>query len=52
VSVQDRYHGELDGLENVAEFEVIWQNNYGTGEPFRPVFGPTLSRSRWELLDA
>jgi len=51
VSVHDRYHGELDALENVAEFEVIWQNSYGTGEPFRPVFGPMLSRSRWELLD-
>ncbi len=51
VSVQDRYHGELDGLENVAEFEVIWQNSYGTGEPYRPVFGPILSRSRWERLD-
>jgi lipopolysaccharide transport system ATP-binding protein len=52
VSVQDRYHGEFDGLENVAEFEVIWQNSYGTGEPFRPVFGPVLSRSQWELLDS
>ena len=51
VSVQDRYHGELDGLENVAEFEVIWQNSYGTGEAYRPVFGPVLSRSRWERLD-
>jgi len=51
VSVQDRYYGELDGLENVAEFEVYWHNSYGTGEPFRPVFGPVLSRSRWELLD-
>ncbi|MDP8967324.1 MAG: ABC transporter ATP-binding protein [Actinomycetota bacterium] len=51
VSVQDRYHGELDGLENIAEFEVYWQNSYGTGEPYRPVFGPVLSSSRWERLD-
>lgn len=51
LSVQDRYYGELDGLENVVEFEVVWQNSYGTGEAYRPVFGPVLSRSRWELLD-
>jgi len=51
VSVQDRYYGEFDGLENVAEFEVYWQNSYGTGEPFRPVFGPVLSKSRWERLE-
>jgi lipopolysaccharide transport system ATP-binding protein len=51
ISVQDRYHGELDGLENVAEFEVIWQNSYGTGEAYRPVFGPILSRSQWERRD-
>ena len=50
LSVQDRYHGELDGLENVAEFEVVWRNSYGTGEPYRAVFGPVLSRSRWECL--
>ena len=51
LSVQDRYYGELDGLENVAEFEVVWRNSYGTGEPYRAVFGPVLSRSRWECLE-
>ncbi len=52
VAVHDRYHGELDSLENIAEFEVIWQNSYATGEPFRAVYGPVLSRSEWELIDS
>jgi lipopolysaccharide transport system ATP-binding protein len=51
VSVQDAYDGELDTLEDVAEFEVYWRNSYGTGEPYNPVFGPVLSRSVWERLD-
>jgi lipopolysaccharide transport system ATP-binding protein len=51
VAVHDRYAGELDSLENIAEFEVIWQNSYGTGEPYRAVFGPVLSRSEWQLTE-
>ncbi|MDQ3971711.1 MAG: ABC transporter ATP-binding protein [Thermoproteota archaeon] len=52
VAVHDRYQGELDSLENIAEFEVVWQNSYGTGEPFRALYGPVLSRSEWSLADA
>ena len=31
---------------------MIWKNSYGTGEPFRPIFGPVLTRSEWELIDS
>lgn len=50
VSISTKVEGLLDSLDNVAWFEVVWQNNYGNGEPFHPVYGPVLSDSTWETL--
>ena len=54
VSVHDRYLGTLDALDNVAAFDVEWRNDFGTGEPYYPFYGPVLTSSRWEQdeLDA
>jgi lipopolysaccharide transport system ATP-binding protein len=40
----------LDVLQNAASFEVNWQDNYGNGEPYRPIYGPVLTNSTWEKL--
>lgn len=48
VSIGDRYTGLLDSLDCAAWFEVVWNNNYGNGEPYHPVYGPVLTPSTWE----
>lgn len=51
VSVHDRYRGTLDSLDNVAAFDVEWRNDFGTGEPYYPFYGPVLTSSQWEQAD-
>jgi lipopolysaccharide transport system ATP-binding protein len=51
VSVHDKYLGMLDSLENVAAFDVEWRNNFRTGEPYYPFYGPVLTPSFWEKLE-
>src|SRR5262249_36646223 len=51
LSIHDRYLGMLDSLENVAAFEVEWRNNFRTGEPYYPFYGPVLTRSFWEQVE-
>ncbi len=47
VSIATRYTGLLDSLDAAVWFEVVWNNNYGTGEPYLPVYGPVLTSSSW-----
>ena len=51
VSVHDKYLGTLDMLENIAAFDVEWRNDFGTGEPYFPFYGPVLTDSHWEQGD-
>jgi lipopolysaccharide transport system ATP-binding protein len=50
VSIGDKYQGLLDSLDSAAWFEVAWQNNYGNGEPYHPIYGPVLANSVWECM--
>lgn len=50
VSVSAKYIGLLDSLDCVAWFEVNWNNNYGNGELYHPVYGPVITESSWETL--
>ncbi len=50
VSIGDKYNGLLDSVDNAAWFEVGWNNNYGNGEPYTPVFGPVLAEALWERI--
>jgi lipopolysaccharide transport system ATP-binding protein len=47
VLLHDHYDGEIDQLDDVAAFDVVWQNNFGTGESHYPHYGPTLTGSTW-----
>jgi lipopolysaccharide transport system ATP-binding protein len=47
VSIADKYQGLLDSLNCAAWFTVGWQNSYGNGEPYYPVYGPVLQESSW-----
>jgi lipopolysaccharide transport system ATP-binding protein len=51
VSIADRMTGLLDSLDGAAWFEVEWDNNYGNGEAYHPVFGPVLRQSQWEIAE-
>ena len=51
VSVHDKYLGTLDALDNIAAFDVEWRNDFGTGEPYYPFYGPVLTPSLWEQSD-
>jgi len=48
VSISDSYQGLLDSVDNAAWFEVEWDNDYGNGEPYNPIYGPVLTESVWE----
>jgi lipopolysaccharide transport system ATP-binding protein len=50
VSIADKVGGLLDSLDGAAWFEVEWDNNYGNGEAYHPIFGPVLRRSWWEAV--
>ena len=50
VSVAD-HRGLIDSVDNVAWFEINWNNNFGNGEPYNQVYGPVLRRSQWESLN-
>jgi lipopolysaccharide transport system ATP-binding protein len=49
VSVGDALSGLIDSADGVAQFEVRWNNNYGNGEQYHPVYGPVLRNSRWTV---
>jgi lipopolysaccharide transport system ATP-binding protein len=51
VSIANKYQGMIDGLHNAAWFEVVWRNNFGTGEAYSPAYGPVLTTSVWERID-
>lgn len=51
VSIHDKYLGTLDALDNIAAFDVEWRNDFGTGEPYYPFYGPVLTSSAWEQVD-
>ena len=51
VSIQTKLDGLIESLQNVASFEIVWQNNYGNGQAHLPVFGPVLSSSVWGQTD-
>ena len=50
VSIDARTVG-LDNLHNAAWFEVEWNNNYGNGEPYNPIYGPVLANSIWAKIE-
>jgi lipopolysaccharide transport system ATP-binding protein len=43
--------GSLDDLHNAAWFEIGWNNNYGNGERYFPIYGPVLADSAWQRVD-
>jgi len=47
VSVADRFSGMLDSIDGAGWFDVDWNNNYGNGEPYHPVYGPVLLKAAW-----
>lgn len=47
VSVADKHQRLLDSVDCAAWFQVGWQNSYGNGERFLPVYGPVLHESIW-----
>ena len=49
VSVGEKNQPLLDSLDAVGWFDVEWDNNFGTGELYLPVYGPILCDSVWEL---
>jgi lipopolysaccharide transport system ATP-binding protein len=49
VSVGDALSGLIDSADGVAQFEVRWNNNYGNGEQYNPVYGPVLRNSQWTV---
>lgn len=50
VSVSAKEAGLLDSVNGALWFDVGWQNNYGNGEVFQPIYGPVLTDSKWERL--
>jgi lipopolysaccharide transport system ATP-binding protein len=49
-SVGAKNQALLDSLDAVGWFEVEWDNDYETGEPYLPVYGPVLCDSTWHAL--
>lgn len=49
VSIGEKNQPLLDSLDAVGCFDVKWDNNFGTGELYLPVYGPILCDSVWEL---
>jgi lipopolysaccharide transport system ATP-binding protein len=47
VSVADKHQHLLDSVDCAAWFQVGWQNSYGNGERYLPVYGPVLHESIW-----
>ncbi len=50
VSIGDKQQGMLDSIDNAAWFNVNWNNNFKSGEPYYQVYGPILRDSEWEVL--
>jgi lipopolysaccharide transport system ATP-binding protein len=50
VSIGSRNIGMLDSIDGAIWFEVIWDNNFKSGEPYHSVYGPLLKDSKWRLL--
>lgn len=51
VSIRTKYAGLLDSVDGGAQFEVLWRNNCGNGEPYSPIYGPVLTDSLWQKLE-
>jgi lipopolysaccharide transport system ATP-binding protein len=49
VSVADKLTGLLDSIDMAGWIDVEWNNNFGNGEHYKPVYGPILRESRWEI---
>jgi lipopolysaccharide transport system ATP-binding protein len=47
-SVGTRDDGLIDSIDNALWFDVRWNNNYGSNEPYLPVYGPLLGESQWQ----
>jgi lipopolysaccharide transport system ATP-binding protein len=50
ISIDSKYVGHVDALENVASFEVAWNCTNDNGVQYQPVFGPVLTSSTWDIL--
>lgn len=50
-SVGLRLTGILDSVDQAGWFTVLWNNNYGNGEPYHAVYGPVLSPSIWSIKE-
>ena len=49
VSVGTKADGLLDSIDYAAWLEIDWNNNYGNGEPYKKVYGPILTDSKWSI---
>ena len=50
VSIGTKADGLLDSIDGAAWFEVQWNNDYGNGESYLPVYGPVLGDSIWREI--
>jgi homopolymeric O-antigen transport system ATP-binding protein len=50
VSAATKHGGLIDSVDGAAWFDVRWNNNYGNGEPYYPIYGPVFVQSTWEQL--
>jgi lipopolysaccharide transport system ATP-binding protein len=46
-SIGERHSSLIDSIDGVAWFTIEWDNNYGNGESYNPVYGPVLYPSSW-----
>lgn len=46
-SVSTKKEGILDTVDNAVWFDLEWRDMFGSGEPYLPVYGPVLCKSRW-----
>jgi len=47
VSVASKYDGLIDSIDGAGWFSIEWNNSYGNGENYFPVYGPILIDSIW-----
>jgi lipopolysaccharide transport system ATP-binding protein len=48
-SIGEKNQELLDSIDGAGWFTVEWDNNYGNGEDYLPVYGPTLCESQWQV---
>jgi lipopolysaccharide transport system ATP-binding protein len=49
-SIGEKNQQLLDSVDAAGWFTIEWDNNYGTGEDFLPVYGPVLCESAWSIV--